>query len=63
MPEASPDDAAWLCALVARSSLLPEPRLQKHWQRVIPWLPTAARYELAATLLGVEQSQPELPPR
>jgi hypothetical protein len=54
MPEASPDDPAWLHALVARSALLPDPALRKHWQRLIPWLPKAARYELAATLLEVE---------
>jgi hypothetical protein len=60
MPEASPEDAAWLSALVSRSRLLPERRLRAHWQRVIPWLPTAARYELAATLLGAEQAAPAL---
>jgi hypothetical protein len=54
MAEASPEEPAWLNALVARSPLLPEPRLRSHWRRLIPWLPTAARYELAATLLEVE---------
>jgi hypothetical protein len=55
MPDGSPDDANWLSALVARSALLPEARLRAHWQRLIPWLPTAARYELAATLLDAER--------
>jgi hypothetical protein len=54
MADASPEDPAWLSALVARSLLVPEPSLRAHWQRLIPWLPTAARYELAATLLEVE---------
>ncbi|HEY3064065.1 MAG TPA: hypothetical protein VGL99_34270 [Chloroflexota bacterium] len=55
MPEAVPDDPAWLRELVARSPLLPDPALRKHWQRLIPWLPKPQRYELAATLLEAEQ--------
>jgi hypothetical protein len=55
MPEASPENANWLKELVTRSALLPDPRLRAHWQRIVPWLPTAARYELAATLLDAER--------
>jgi hypothetical protein len=55
MPDGSPEDTSWLTALVARSALLPDPQLRAHWQRVVPWLPTAARYELAATLLDAER--------
>ena len=55
MPDASPDDPAWLSELVDASVLLPDPKLRAHWQRLIPWLPSAARYELAATLLDAER--------
>jgi len=58
MPEAAPDDPEWLSSLVARSPLLPDRRLRAHWQRLIPWLPTAAKYELAAALLTAEQARP-----
>jgi hypothetical protein len=58
VPEASPEDPAWLAALVARSPLLPEPTLRQHWQRLIPLLPIPARYELAATLLDAERARP-----
>jgi hypothetical protein len=50
----SPEHDAWLRALVARSPLLPEASLRRHWQRVIPWLPTPLRYQLAGILLDVE---------
>jgi hypothetical protein len=50
----SPEDVEWLRALVARSPLLPEASLRRHWRRVIPWLPTALRYELAGILMDVE---------
>jgi hypothetical protein len=54
MPEPSPEDTAWLTTLVERSPLLPDAQLKRHWLRVIPWLPTSARYELAATLREIE---------
>jgi hypothetical protein len=50
----APDDAEWLRALVARSPLLPEATLREHWARVIPFLPTALRYELAGILMEIE---------
>jgi hypothetical protein len=53
---ADPQDAAWLSALVARSPLLPEAVLRKHWQEVIDWLPPAARHELADILLAAEEA-------
>jgi hypothetical protein len=52
--QAQPDDPEWLRALLRRSPLLPEAALRRHWQHLVPWLPTAARYELAAILLDVE---------
>jgi hypothetical protein len=55
MAEPSPADPAWLRTLVERTPLLPDTALREHWLRVIPWLPTAARYELAATLRHIEQ--------
>jgi len=55
MPDASPDDPSWLAALVDRSPLLPERALRIHWQRLIPLLSSADRYELAATLLDAER--------
>jgi hypothetical protein len=51
-----PDDDAWLAALIDRSALLPQPVLRRHWRRVVPWLSTAARYELAAVLLETEHA-------
>jgi hypothetical protein len=54
MPEPSPEDTAWLTTLVERTPLLPDAPLKQHWLRVIPWLPTPARYELAATLREIE---------
>jgi hypothetical protein len=54
--ESSPDNDAWLAALIERSALLPEPGLRRHWRRVLPWLSTAARYELAAILLDSEHA-------
>jgi hypothetical protein len=56
MSEGSPEDDSWLEDLIARSSLIPDPRLRHHWCRVVHWLPVATRYELAAILLDVEQS-------
>jgi hypothetical protein len=56
MTEASPENDTWLQDLVQRSSLLPETALRRHWQSVVPWLPIAARYELAAILLDIERA-------
>jgi hypothetical protein len=56
MPEPSPEDPTWLHTLVERTPLLPDAHLRGHWLRVIPWLPVAARYELAATLREVERA-------
>jgi hypothetical protein len=58
MPDGSPESDAWLRKLIDRSPLLPEASLRSHWRRVIPSLPTALRYELAAVLLEVEHSLP-----
>jgi hypothetical protein len=52
--EALPDNTEWRSALVSRSPLLPDAALRRHWQKLIPWLPTAARYELAGILLDIE---------
>jgi hypothetical protein len=54
MTDAFPEKDAWLRALVDRSPLLADRKLRQHWRVVIPWLPTAARYELAAILLEIE---------
>lgn len=54
--DGSPDDLAWLAGLVRRSALLPDATTRSDWVRVLPWLDAAARYELAATLLQVEQA-------
>jgi hypothetical protein len=56
MTETSPENDAWLETLVQRSPLLPDPALRRHWQRLVPWLPVAARYELAAILLEIERA-------
>jgi hypothetical protein len=50
----TPEDPQWLATLVARSPVLPEAALREQWQRVIPWLPTPLRYELAGILMEVE---------
>jgi hypothetical protein len=47
---------AQLDALIARSPLLPDPALRRHWRRLAPWLPQAARDELVGILLDVEQT-------
>ncbi len=54
--EASPENDVWLQDLVRRSPLVPDRALRRHWQRVVPWLPIAARYELAAILLDIERA-------
>ena len=46
-----PENTAWLSELVRDSELLPDRTLRAHWQRLIPVLSTAHRYELAAVLL------------
>jgi len=50
----NPDDPAWLRELLDRSVLVPRPQ-RRHWQRVLPYLSSTQRYELAATLLEVER--------
>ena len=42
--------------MIDRSPVLADVRLRRHWRRLVPWLPVSARYELAATLLEVEQA-------
>ena len=42
-------------ALIARSPVLADASIRAHWQRLVPWLPPAARDELAGILLDVEQ--------
>ena len=56
MTETSPENDAWLKDLVRRSPLLPDAALRRHWQHLVPWLPVAARYELAAILLETERA-------
>jgi hypothetical protein len=56
MPDGSPESDDWLKKLVDRSPLLPDVSLRRHWRTVIPALPTALRYELAAILLEVEHT-------
>jgi hypothetical protein len=56
MTDGSPENDDWLHELVKRSPLLPDETLRRHWQHVIPWLPIAARYELAAILLDVDRA-------
>ena len=56
MTETSPENDAWLADLVQRSPLLPDAALRRHWRFLVPWLPVAARYELAAILLDVERA-------
>jgi hypothetical protein len=53
---ADAQDTDWLNALVARSPLLPEAVLRRHWQTVTAWLPPAARHELADILLAAEDA-------
>ncbi len=45
-----------LDALIARSPVLADAALRRHWRRLVPWLPAAARDELADILLDVEQA-------
>jgi hypothetical protein len=58
MTNAAPENDAWLKQLVSRSPLVPDASLRRHWRTVIPWLPVALRYELAAILLDVEHTLP-----
>jgi hypothetical protein len=58
MVDGSPESDLWLRELVERSALLADRALRRHWRHVIPWLPTPARYELAATLLDFERAVP-----
>jgi len=54
--EASPENDAWLQGLVDRSPVLADAVLRAHWRRLIPWLSSATRYELAAILLDIEHA-------
>ena len=56
MTDGSPENDEWLLALLKRSPLLADPEPRRHWQRVVPWLPVAARYELAAILLDIDRA-------
>lgn len=51
----APDDPAWLGDRLAASPLLDE-ALARAWRLVLPFLAPDQRYELAATLLAVEQA-------
>lgn len=50
----SPEDAKYLARLLEKTPLLPERTLRTHWQRILPWLDVAERYELAAILVDIE---------
>jgi hypothetical protein len=54
MTDGSPESDDWLTRLIDRSPLLPDAALRRHWRRVVPSLPIALRYELAAILVEVE---------
>jgi len=54
--EPRPEEEPWLRELIARSPLLPEAALKHHWQRLVAWLPPAARQELSEILVDVEQA-------
>jgi hypothetical protein len=56
MLDGSPESDAWLTRLIDRSPLVPEAALRGHWRTVIPSLPIALRYELAAILVEVEHT-------
>ena len=43
-------------ATALAESNLPEAALRRHWRLLVPWLPIAARYELAAILLEIERA-------
>ena len=47
---------AGLGALIERSPALADAALRRHWTLLVPWLPPAARYELAGILLEFEQA-------
>src|SRR5262249_9895616 len=55
-PESAHTDDSWLDGLIARSPALANAALRRHWRRVLPWLPAAAREELADILLEIEQA-------
>ncbi|MBV9577574.1 MAG: hypothetical protein JO057_03170 [Chloroflexi bacterium] len=46
----------WLDALIARSPLMADMAMRRHWRRLVPRLPTAARFELASVLLDAERA-------
>jgi hypothetical protein len=63
MPDGSPENDDWLGRLIDRSPLLPDASLRGHWRQVMPSLPTALRYELAAILQEVEHTLAHVPLR
>jgi hypothetical protein len=54
--EPAASDDAWLEGLIARSPALADGAVRRHWRRLVPWLPAAAREELADILLEFEQA-------
>jgi hypothetical protein len=56
LPEQQVERDDWLIGLIASSPVLADDALRRHWQRLVPCLPPAARYELAGILLDVEQA-------
>jgi hypothetical protein len=55
-PESAASRDETLDGLIARSPTLPDAALRRHWQHLVPWLPPAAREELADILLEFEQA-------
>jgi len=56
LPEEDLDSDRWLGLLIARSPVLADAQVRRHWLHILPWLPPAARYELAGILLDVEHA-------
>ena len=56
VPEPTGSQDAWLDGLIARSPALADATLRRHWRRLVPWLPPAAREELADILLDLEHA-------
>jgi hypothetical protein len=59
----SPADPAWLNRLLSRTVLVPDSRSRRHWQKLVPYMTTPMRYELAATLLEAERQLERAPTR
>jgi hypothetical protein len=56
MTNGSPESDDWLKKLIDHSPLVTDASLRRHWRTVIPALPVALRYELAAMLVEVEHT-------